>query len=44
MVRCNPEYEGQFDPTLDLTYEVVSDVLNYVNNTFIDNYVHFGGD
>ena len=37
-------YAGQFDPTLDHTYEVMSDVLDYINETFIDNYVHFGGD
>lgn len=35
---------GQFDPTLDLTWEAVKEVITYVNNTFDDNYVHFGGD
>lgn len=27
IVRCNDEYKGQFDPTLDLTYNVVNDVM-----------------
>lgn len=27
VVRCNTEYAGQFDPTLDLTYDVVNDVM-----------------
>lgn len=44
MVKCNAVYSGQFDPTLDLTYEVVNDVMNYVNQVFEDPYVHFGGD
>ena len=44
IVNCNSEYQGQFDPTLNKTYEVVKNVMNYVNNTFADNYVHFGGD
>jgi hexosaminidase len=35
---------GQFDPTLPLTWEVVQDVMSYVNKTFQDEYVHFGGD
>lgn len=29
---------------MDLTYEVIGDVLAYTNTTFIDSYVHFGGD
>lgn len=28
VVRCNNKYEGQFDPTLDLTYDVVRSVFN----------------
>lgn len=37
-------YTGQFDPTLDLTYQVIEDVLREVNEMFIDSVVHFGGD
>lgn len=37
-------YHGQFDPTINLTYEVVSDVTQYVNSIFKDKYVHLGGD
>ncbi len=44
VVKCNLLYNGQFDPTLDLTYEVVTGVMNYVNQLFEDPYVHFGGD
>jgi hexosaminidase len=33
-LTCNGIYMGQFDPTLDLTWEVVNDVMTYVNNTF----------
>lgn len=43
-LNCNGIYQGQLDPTIDLTWEVVSKVLNYVNSTFTDDYVHFGGD
>ncbi len=44
IVNCDNMYNGQFDPTLDLTYEVIRDVMNQINNTFSDNYVHFGGE
>lgn len=44
VINCNGEYQGQFDPTLDLTYDTVKRVMSYINSTFIDNYVHFGGD
>ena len=43
-LNCNGKYEGQLDPTLNLTWEVLTDVLKYVNQTFIDDYAHFGGD
>lgn len=45
-VKCEAEevYNGQLDPTEDLTWEVVAGVLKYLNSTFIDDYVHFGGD
>lgn len=35
---------GQFDPSLPLTWEVVTEVMKYINSTFEDEYVHFGGD
>ena len=35
---------GQFDPTLELTWEAVSKVFSYVNSTFDDQFIHFGGD
>lgn len=44
VVNCNGEYQGQFDPTLNLTYDTVKRVMSYINLTFIDKYVHFGGD
>lgn len=44
-LNCDGEpYTGQFDPTLDLTYQVVGDVLKEINEMFIDQVVHFGGD
>lgn len=43
-LNCNGKYEGQLDPTLDLTWSVLSNVLSYVNSTFADDYAHFGGD
>lgn len=43
-LNCNGIYMGQFDPTLDLTWDVVNKVFTYLNNTFDDEYVHFGGD
>lgn len=44
VVKCNDLYQGQFDPTISQTYEVLTDVMNYVNNTFTDEAVHMGGD
>lgn len=44
MVRCDRKYDGQFDPTNNLTYEVLSSVLTEANKTFEDPYIHFGGD
>ena len=44
VVRCNNVYTGQFDPTLNVTYEVVTKVMEYVNKFSEDPYIHFGGD
>lgn len=41
---CNGIYMGQFDPTLNLTWDVVEKVMDYINTTFEDQYVHLGGD
>lgn len=41
---CNGIYMGQFDPTLNLTWDVVEKVMDYINTTFNDQYVHLGGD
>jgi hexosaminidase len=35
---------GQLDPTIDLTWEVLSDVLKHVNRLSLSDYVHLGGD
>lgn len=43
-LNCDGIYQGQLDPTLNMTWEVVTGVLKYMNATFIDDYVHFGGD
>ncbi len=37
-------FEGQFNPIINLTYEVLTDVIKYVNSVFSDRYVHLGGD
>ena len=44
VVRCNSVYTGQFDPTLNLTYDLVYHVMNYADEMFEDPYIHFGGD
>ena len=44
VVQCRRPDEGQFDPTLSLTYETVKEVLEEVDSTFSDPYIHFGGD
>ena len=44
VVNCNNIYTGQFDPTLDQTYDLVYHVMNYANILFDDPYIHFGGD
>ena len=36
--------DGQLDPTLNLTWQVVTGILTDLNNTFPDSLVHFGGD
>lgn len=41
---CQLAYKGQFDPTLDLTYEVTKDVMLQTEASFPDSYVHLGGD
>jgi hexosaminidase len=43
-LNCDGSYQGQLDPTLDLTWQVLEEVMGYVNRTFPDAYVHFGGD
>lgn len=42
--KCHNEYSGQFDPSLDLTYEVIRDVMNETTGIFADDYIHLGGD
>lgn len=44
IVKCDESYHGQFDPTNPLTYELLTSVMKYVNQTFEDPYLHFGGD
>jgi hexosaminidase len=41
---CNGIYMGQFDPTIDLTWEVVDEVMSFIDESFDDEYVHLGGD
>ena len=35
-MRCGEAYQGQFDPSNDLVYEVVKDVLNFASTIFPD--------
>jgi hexosaminidase len=44
VMLCSNPYAGQFDPTMDKTYEWVDQVLNYTVQKFPDSFVHFGGD
>lgn len=43
-IECYDAFNGQFDPTQDLTYKVIEDVMREINELFIDPVVHFGGD
>lgn len=45
-MRCPiwANYNGQLDPTLDKTYEVVKGVLDDVSEYFPDEFIHLGGD
>ncbi len=43
VLNCGGVYQGQLDPTMDLTFELLKNVFTYVNSTFEDQYVHFGG-
>ena len=45
-LRCPiwANYNGQLDPTLNKTYNVVKGVLDDVTSYFADEYVHLGGD
>ena len=38
------DYNGQLDPTLEKTYDVVHSILDDLNEYFPDDYVHLGGD
>lgn len=38
------DYNGQLDPTLNKTYDVVQSILNDLNEYFPDEYVHLGND
>ena len=38
------DYNGQLDPTLDKTYEVVGSILDDLHEYFPDEVVHMGGD
>ena len=42
-VKCGP-FEGQLDPTVNLTYEVVRGILEDTLSYFPDEFVHLGGD
>lgn len=35
---------GQLDPTIDLTWQVLTNVLNHLQLHSLSDYVHFGGD
>lgn len=38
------DYNGQLNPTLDKTYEVVGSILDDLHEYFLDEVVHIGGD
>lgn len=42
-MRCS-KYNGQLDPTLNKTYDVVKGVLTDIQEYFSDEFVHLGGD
>ena len=44
VLNCGDTYQGQLDPTMDLTFELLKTVFTYVNSTFDDQYVHLGGE
>jgi N-acetyl-beta-hexosaminidase len=35
---------GQLDPSLDLTWQVLTDVLKHLKSISLTDYVHLGGD
>jgi len=43
-LNCTTYAFGQFDPTLNLTYDVVKGVMNDTDKYFDVDYIHFGGD
>lgn len=40
----NSQLDGQLDPTMDKSYDIVGGVLKDVQAMFPDEYVHMGGD
>ena len=44
VLSCNKMYAGQLDPTMDLTYQTVNELMKFVDKTFEDPFVHFGAD
>lgn len=43
-LKCDGRYNGQFDPTLNLTYEVIENIMREIHEIFPNSIVHFGGD
>ncbi len=48
-ITCPARFDGNennrpLDPTNEFTYEVISAVLDFINEVFPDNYIHLGGD
>jgi len=43
-LNCSQTYNGQFDPTMNETYDTITKVFNETKDLFPDDMIHFGGD
>ena len=44
MTKCDGERSDILNPTVPETFDIVEDILQEVNASFIDSYLHIGGD
>ncbi|CAH1786172.1 unnamed protein product [Owenia fusiformis] len=44
LTDCGPTFTGPMDPSKQSTYSILYKLFNEVNDVFVDQYIHLGGD